>query len=226
MAEQAGYATITASNGEDCLTLARQWMPAIILLDLGMPRVDGWDVLAALAEDSQLQSIPTVVVTVDDARRDVLAAGASDHLLKPVSRQEMSGILALYAKRMIGRVLIVEDDMATAQLYDRGLAQLGYETDIAYGGADALRKIQSQQFGSVVTDLRMPMGDGFTLIDAISALPEENRPRVIVVTGRFLDEKEAEKLDGKVVTLLPKNGLSLRELAERVAHSIAGKTAA
>ncbi len=226
MAEQAGYATITASNGKDCLTLARQWMPAIILLDLGMPRVDGWDVLAALAEDSQLQSIPTVVVTVDDARRDVLAAGASDHLLKPVSRQEMSGILALYAKRMIGRVLIVEDDMATAQLYDRGLAQLGYETDIAYGGADALRKIQSQQFGSVVTDLRMPMGDGFTLIDAISALPEENRPRVIVVTGRFLDEKEAEKLDGKVVTLLPKNGLSPRELAERVAHSIAGKTAA
>ena len=226
MAAQAGYATITASNGEDCLTLARKYLPAIILLDLGLPRVDGWDVLAALALDSQLQSIPTVVVTVDDARREVIAAGASDHLLKPVSRQEMSTILSLYAKRMVGRVLIVEDDMATAQLYERGLSQLGYETDIAYGGADALRKIQEQQFGSVVTDLRMPLGDGFALIDAISALPEENRPHVIVVTGRVLDEEEADKLTGKVVTLLPKNGLSPRELAERVVQSIAGKAAA
>jgi signal transduction histidine kinase/CheY-like chemotaxis protein len=225
MAEQAGYATVTASNGEDCLTLARRCGPAIILLDLGMPKVDGWDVLAALAEDSELQAIPAVVVTVDDSRREALKAGASDHLLKPVSRQEMNEVFSLYSQKKIGRVLIVDDDLATAQLYERGLMQLGYDTEVAHGGEDALRKLKEQHFGSVVTDLRMPMGDGFALVEAISAFSEEARPRVIVVTGRVLDDEESSELTGKVTTLLPKNGLSPRKLAEKVAHSIAGRAA-
>ncbi|MEO5774724.1 MAG: response regulator [Sphingomicrobium sp.] len=225
MAEQAGYATVTASNGEDCLTLARRCQPALILLDLGMPKVDGWDVLAALAEDAELQGIPAVVVTVDDSRREALEAGACDHLLKPVSRQEMNEVFSLYSQRMKGRVLIVDDDLATARLYERGLMQLGYDTGVAHGGEDALRKLKEQHFGSVVTDLRMPMGDGFALVEAISAFAEDERPRVIVVTGRVLDDEETSKLTGKVTTLLPKNGLSPRKLAEKVAHGVSGKAA-
>jgi CheY-like chemotaxis protein len=225
MAEKAGYATVTAANGEECLTLARRCRPAIILLDIGMPKVDGWDVLAALAGDTELQAIPAIVVTVDDSRREALEAGASDHLLKPVSRQEMNEVFSLYSQRMKGRVLIVDDDQATARLYERGLMQLGYETHIAHGGDDALRKLKDEHFGSVVTDLRMPLGDGFALVEAISVFSEEARPRVIVVTGRVLDDEEASKLTGKVTTLLPKNGLSPRKLAEKVAQGIAGRAA-
>jgi len=220
MAQRAGYATLVAIDGNECMALAHRHAPAIILLDIGMPRMDGWQVLAALEADPHLKTIPTVVVTVDDSRREALAAGASDHLVKPVRQQDMNEVFTLYATRRAGRVLVVEDDPATAILYERGLQQTGFETEIAHGGADALRRLRERPFGSVVTDLRMPLGDGFQLVEAISQFADGERPRVIAVTGKVLDHEETGKLAGKIVALLPKSGLSPRKLAAQVNDSL------
>ena len=219
MAEQAGFDVISANDGEQCLALARQCEPDVILLDIAMPRLNGWQVLEQLEQDSALKTIPTVVVTVDDSQRRAFEAGASDHFLKPVSRSELNEVFSQYADRSEGKVLIVEDDTATARLYERGIAQMGFETDIASNGTDALFRLRQEAFGFVVTDLRMPMGSGFDLIEAIGEFPEDSRPRVIVVTGKQLDEEEADRLEGKVVQLLRKNGLSPRKLAGNVAKS-------
>ncbi len=82
--------------------------------------------------------------------------------------------------------------------------------------------LDESDFGYVITDLRMPDIDGFQLVDSITAMPEAVRPRVIVVTGKVLDEDETRQLDGKVVRLLPKNGLSPRKLADTLARAHAG----
>lgn len=222
LVDQAGYVAVCASDGERGLALAREAKPDLILLDIAMPRVDGWQVLAALELDIDLQAIPTVVVTVDDERRRALAAGASDHLVKPVNRTELSDILTQYAARQTGKVLIVEDDAATARLYERGIAQMGYDTEVVGNGRSALAALDASDFGYVVTDLRMPDVDGFQLVNAITAMPEAVRPRVIVVTGKVLDEEETRQLDGKVERLLPKNGLSPRKLADNLARAFNG----
>ncbi|OWK27855.1 response regulator [Sphingomonas mucosissima] len=219
LVDQAGYDAICANGGEEGLAMAQQAKPDLILLDIGMPVVSGWQVLEALADDRHLLSIPTVVVTVDDDRRRALAAGASDHLVKPVDRTELTDILQQYSSRRTGKVLIVEDDLATGRLHERGIAQMGYETKVVDNGRDALAALESANFGFVVTDLRMPHIDGFQLIETISAMPEVSRPRVIVVTGKVLDEDETRQLDGKVMRLLSKNGLSPRKLAENLARA-------
>lgn len=219
LVDQAGYDAVCANGGEEGLALAQQAKPDLILLDIGMPVVSGWQVLEALADDRHLLSIPTVVVTVDDDRRRALAAGASDHLVKPVDRTELTDILQQYSSRRTGRVLIVEDDPATGRLYERGIAQMGYDTQVVDNGRDALAALEEASFGFVVTDLRMPHIDGFQLIETISAMPEVCRPRVIVVTGKVLDDAETLQLNGKVMRLLSKNGLSPRKLAENLARA-------
>lgn len=234
VAEQAGYQVSMATDGEKGLSVARRERPDLILLDIGMPNVDGWEVLDALDKESDLRSIPAVVVTVDDDRRRALAAGASDHLVKPVNREELLDILKLYSGRQMGRVLVADDDSATAALYARGIAQIGYHVETVNNGTQAIDAIATRDFDFVVTDLKMPGGDGFQLVDAIGRLELSKRPDIFVVTGIPLDSADKARLDGKVTKLIPKNGLSPRKLARdlnaatlrSLGHAIAVKGAA
>jgi CheY-like chemotaxis protein len=120
MLERNGYATQVAHDGEAGLEQARSARPDLILLDVSLPRLDGWSVLDRLVADPATQAIPVVVVSVDDRKRISLEKGASDHLVKPVQGAELDAVLKLYARRHTGRILLVEDDEATARLYERG----------------------------------------------------------------------------------------------------------
>jgi signal transduction histidine kinase/CheY-like chemotaxis protein len=217
-ARQAGYNVSTATDGGEGLALARELNPDLILLDIGMAKVDGWEVLEQMNNETSLRTIPTVVVTVDDNRRRALAAGATDHLLKPVNREDLLDIFELYAHRKVGRVLIVDDDNATANLYARSIAQIGYETITVNDGEQALNAIKNDSYDFVITDLKMPGGDGFSLIDAIGKIQTAAKPQIFVVTGLNLALSEKAQLDGKIVKLIPKNGLSPRKLAHDI-HS-------
>jgi CheY-like chemotaxis protein len=203
-------------DGEQGLSLARERQPDLILLDIGMAKVDGWEVLAHLDKERDLRAIPTVVVTVDDNRRRALAAGATDHLVKPVNRDDLLDIFDLYSNRKTGRVLIADDDPATAKLFARSISQLGYETTTVGDGGQALAAIKTTDFDFVVTDLKMPGGDGFALIEEIGALHDKIKPQIFVVTGLNLALSEKAQLDGKVVKLIQKNGLSPRKLARDI----------
>lgn len=220
IAEQAGYIAVSARDGEEGLNAALDLRPDLVLLDIGMPRIDGWQVLDTMAEDERLDGIPTVVVSVDDNRRRALGAGASEHLVKPVNRTELTEILKLYAGRREGRVLVVEDDPATARLYERGLVQMGYEADVVASGEAALDRLANTAFSFVVTDLRLPGIDGFAVVDAVARMPEETRPPVIVVSGKVLGTEELARLEGKVCRLVGKDGLSPRKLLGSIASAV------
>lgn len=218
-AEKAGYDIAVALDGEKGIEAARALLPDLILLDIGLPKLDGWKVLESLDQDEQLRAIPTIVVTVDDNRKRSIASGASEHLVKPVNRDELFEILRLYSHRQTGRILVVDDDPATCALYARGVAQMGFETVTAASGDEAIAAIKQHDFDFVVTDLRMPKGDGFFLIEQMELMDPAKRPRVFVVTGLSLNETELADLQNKVVKLIPKSGLSPRRLACDLMHA-------
>ncbi len=90
--EQNGFQVLSAENGEVALELARQNMPDLILLDLMMPKMDGFEVCQHLREDFATAQIPIVIVT---AKGDVaekvrgLKGGANDYLTKPYDHDEL-----------------------------------------------------------------------------------------------------------------------------------------
>jgi CheY-like chemotaxis protein len=80
---------VLARDGAEGLELARTLRPRAVILDILLPRLDGWDLLTRLKDDPATAEIPVVIVTMLDERGKGLALGAVEYLVKPVSREAM-----------------------------------------------------------------------------------------------------------------------------------------
>jgi two-component system cell cycle response regulator DivK len=83
----SGYATLAARDGEEGVRAARKELPDLIICDLQMPIMDGYEVVRQLKKDPQLRSIPVIAVTalsMPGDRGNVLAAGFDGYLSKPI----------------------------------------------------------------------------------------------------------------------------------------------
>jgi CheY-like chemotaxis protein len=85
----AGYRVALARDGAEGLELARRLRPRAVVLDILLPRVDGWDLLSRLKADPATADSPVVVVSMLDERGKGLALGAVEYLVKPVGREEL-----------------------------------------------------------------------------------------------------------------------------------------
>jgi DNA-binding response OmpR family regulator len=89
----AGHQVVRAQNGEEALSLAAAERPELILLDVMMPVMDGFEVLRRLRGDPALRVIPVIMLTARGQERDIvtgLGGGAADYIVKPFSLKELS----------------------------------------------------------------------------------------------------------------------------------------
>lgn len=90
---RAGFEVLGASSGLDGLELARREQPDLVLLDLMLPDMDGWQVYHTLRADQAIQHIPVIVITAKSQRIDmelgVHVAEVDDYISKPFSAQEL-----------------------------------------------------------------------------------------------------------------------------------------
>ena len=92
MLSGAGYTVVGASSGENCLALVHRCPPRMILLDVQMPGIDGFETCRRLREHPQLKTTPIAFLTALKTRGDVkegLTAGGNDFIVKPVSRDAL-----------------------------------------------------------------------------------------------------------------------------------------
>jgi chemosensory pili system protein ChpA (sensor histidine kinase/response regulator) len=100
-AQQLGYKTITAIDGQDALEQIKQNIPDLILSDLEMPRVNGLELAKAVRDDDELAHIPFVMITsraTNKHRKQAQLAGANDYLIKPVDRETLQNHLEKWLK--------------------------------------------------------------------------------------------------------------------------------
>ena len=95
MLREALYDIHEASDGHECLRLAREERPDLIMVDISMPRLDGWEVLRELRADQRTSRIPCVAVTAhaESDRRRALASGFDAYLSKPFRSDDLLEIV-------------------------------------------------------------------------------------------------------------------------------------
>ena len=216
-----GYDVEEASTGPEGLRKARERRPDAITLDVMMPGMDGWEVLAALKADPELAEIPVVMLTVVGDRKLGYALGASEFVTKPIDRELLRRVLARYRTgASSGPVLVVEDDPATAELLRRTLEGEGWRVVLAPNGRAGLERFDAEPPALVLLDLMMPEMDGFTFIETVRAAPRESRVPIVVVTARDLSAEDHQRLNGHVAAVLHKGGYSRDELLSEVASRL------
>ncbi len=209
--EREGFHVEVASNGAQGLEFARHLHPDAITLDILMPGVDGWTVLAKLKADKELADIPVVIVTMIEDKNKGFALGATEYLLKPINRKRLVSVLNRYLPERVTQpendgyhILVVEDDENTRDMLQRTLLKEGWGVVTAGNGHLALDKMSLEQPDLILLDLMMPEMDGFQFISELQKLPEWQNIPIIVVTAKDLLPAEIEQLNGHVERVLQK----------------------
>ncbi len=222
-----GYTVRTASGGAQGLRLAQKLKPAAITLDVMMPDMDGWTVLAALKADVVLRDIPVIMLTmVDDPVRG-FTLGASDYATKPVNRRRLTQILQKYTCLIPPcPVLVIDDDASARDLTRAMLQKEGWSVTEAGNGIEALASMEKERPSLIFLDLMMPEMDGFAFAAEVGRRPEWRSIPIVVLTSQDLSNDDRRRLNGHVEKILRKVGDSREALFEQVRDLLAGSNAA
>jgi two-component system, cell cycle response regulator len=181
--DSTGYVIFEAGDGEEALRLAARERPDVILLDVQIPLLDGFGVLASLQTDAALSEIPVVLVTARSEAQDVadgLHRGAHDYLRKPFQQPEL---IARVQAAMRTKALRDELRARNAQL------ELMVSTDLVTGLLN--RRATDEQLGSLVSRSRRHATALSVLIVDVDRLHEINRVHGSSVGDAVLEELAA-----------------------------------
>ncbi len=210
--EREGFAVSTAASGYEGLARARELRPAVVVLDVLMPGMDGFTVLETLKEDEALAEIPVIMLSILDDQATAFNLGAVDYLSKPIDRDALVTAVTRHASGLAGAcVLLVEDDAGVRRQLQRFFEREGWEVATAVSGRAALDRFRERRPAAIVLDLMLPEMDGFEFLAALRREEGGRTVPVVVVTAKDLtaeDERRLSSVDGVLV----KGGFSREEL--------------
>lgn len=201
--EEYGCRVVTVDAGNRALVEARKLKPDLILLDLMMPSMDGWQVLQALKADAELTHIPVVIVSVVAGENQGSIIGAVDVLQKPVSREELQRVVG---PRLRLKVLVVEDNECDQRIFTSSLAAEGLEYRLASNGCAALAAVEEFSPDVILLDLLLPEMDGMEFLQHLRRNPRHELLPVFIITAKELSPAEVELLHQQTRFILRKSG--------------------
>ena len=225
--ERAGFAAVAARGGQEGLRLVRELRPAAVTLDIMMPDLDGWTVLAAIKGDPELAGIPVVLMSIVDQKNRGYALGAADYLVKPVDRAKLVETLRNICGATAGRVLLVDDDEMVRRSVRQAVEPTGWTVTEAENGRVAVDSLTAGRPDVIILDLMMPTMDGFEFIDQLRGRPDWQDIPVVVITAKDLTEEDRNRLNGGVERIIQKSDRDemLRQLSREISKCVKLRTA-
>jgi len=224
----AGVDVVTARDGEEGLALIRRLLPAGVVLDIRLPKLDGWDLLALLKADPVTAPIPVIIVSMLDERGKGFALGAAEYLVKPVGRDDVLSALARVTilpdrDRL---VVAIDDDRLAVDLVRAVLEPEGWTVLGATTGENGLALATARRPAVVLLDLLMPGMDGFAVVDALRRQDETKDIPIIVLTSKAMTPQDKDRLNGQISYVATKaefDAAALLGLVERVTSKRASR---
>jgi CheY-like chemotaxis protein len=234
--DREGYRIATASGGRAALAHVAEQKFDLILLDILMPDMDGYQVLETLKADPATREIPVVMLTAVNEIDSVVRSfelGAEDYLTKPFNIPFVkSRIMAcLRASQPVdagaaddiagANILIVDDNAMNRDMLARRLEREGYQITTASGGRAALELISNQPFDLVLLDILMPDLNGYQVLETLKSDPATRDMPVVMLTA--VNEVDSLKscidLGAEDYLIKPFNALLLRSRIASILRS-------
>jgi signal transduction histidine kinase/DNA-binding response OmpR family regulator len=221
-----GFRIEVARTGIEAVAMARELKPAAITLDILLPEIDGWEVLARLKADELTRNIPVVVVTVIDNPTLGRALGALDYFVKPVDSGALLSRLGEYTfttkvETESIRVLLVDDEAANLDLLGALLEPAGFSVLKAAGGQEGIEAAKSQIPNLILLDLMMPRVTGFDVVEALRADETTRSIPVMVLTAKELTVADKQALNGHVAAIFQRQSVAGAELVGWIRELVA-----
>ncbi|WP_151637169.1 hybrid sensor histidine kinase/response regulator [Noviherbaspirillum aerium] len=219
-AREKNFKGIVTHQGDSALTLARDYLPAAILLDIDLPDIDGFTVLDRLKRDPSTRHIPVHVMTNLKERERVLRQGAISYLHKPVSRERLQDEFTRIQQFLIrGKrsLLVVEDDPLQRSMIVDLVGANDVQIVAVSSGKEALEALHANQFDCMVLDLSLPDINGVELLDRIGDDASLRNLPVVIYTAKELSRKEVTHLKRIAKTIVVKDARSPERLLDETA---------
>jgi DNA-binding response OmpR family regulator len=240
--EHDGYEAIVARDGQEGLDLAKKEKPDLILLDLVLPILDGFKVLAKLKQDSDTKDIKVFIFSNLGQENEVKTGkktGADGYFIKAnmTPGQLMEKVNAILNSQQVVKkgkiihdknfenkipekkqikILLIEDEEAIANMYKMRFDKEGFQIELARNGAWGLKLARQKKFDIILLDMVMPAMNGY---EAIKILKSDNNTKdvpIIILSNSAQDGdiKKAKKLGA--ASYLLKSIITPAKLVEEV----------
>lgn len=220
---------VSSMLSKDGLRLAKECHPLVIVLDLIMPEMDGWEVLRLLKSDPETKDIPVIISTVDSSgSKHRLAMKVDDYLIKPINSALMSSILRRYRsdeQKSQQTVMVVDDDPQARQIISHIASKDGWSIVEAENGKHALEKLKTVRPNLILLDLVMPVMNGLEFVHHFRQNSVWQKIPIVVLTSKDLSEEERSFLSGTTHAVLSKQNGGFEQVEELIHQVAYGETA-
>ncbi|OQY38240.1 MAG: hypothetical protein B6229_06360 [Spirochaetaceae bacterium 4572_7] len=216
-AHDRGFKVLIAEDGETGLHFADYYRPSAIILDIGLPGIDGYSVMSRLKNDPELKHIPVHFMSGQDENLSAMKMGAIGYMMKPVS---IDGIIKAFEKieemisSKVHKLLIVEDDTIQRESIESLIDAKDLEISGVGKGIDAYNLMKETQFDCVILDLGLEDMSGYELLDKIKEDPRTSTTPIIIYTGKDLSQEEELRLKKYAESIIIKGVKSPERLLE------------
>ena len=225
LAEKRGFKTLAAASGPEGVELARRHHPTGIVLDIGLPGLDGWGVIEALRGDPATAAIPVHVISAADRHLQAKELGAVGFLSKPAAKEQLEEVferLLQVGSAGRKRMLLVDGDLESVEAVTSTLGTLDLDILVCGSGAAALALLQNHKFDCMILDPALPDMNGIELLERL-AHDRLDSPCVIVYSAVELSHDETLRIREFTDSIVIRGSRSADRLVDEVSlflHSV------
>ncbi len=190
--ENNGYRVLVAGRGHQALEILQRGTVDLVVLDRLLPDMEGLELLENLKSTPATSHIPVIMLTVVEDDGETIARGASAYLTKPIHESVLLQQVEAALSRQ-GLVLIVEDDSDTVELLNRALRRVGFSTETAMDGYEALAAARRARPDIILLDLRLPGMDGYEALSHLKRSITTSTIPIIAVSAHVANPSVERK---------------------------------
>jgi CheY-like chemotaxis protein len=197
LAHERGLKALVALRGATALSLAREFRPDAITLDINLPDAAGWTILDRLKHDPGTRHIPVHIISGDEDRRRGLALGAMTYLEKNVSKEGLEaafGVIRSSVERRVKKVLVVMEDEGQRHAIEAAVFGDDLEMIEARNGGEALDLATRQYFDALIVDLNLNDMPVERLVAGLQREVQPYTPPVILYSREAIPEEAAREI--------------------------------